>query len=310
MVNNNNGNKFLTALRLPLFIHTSSFFILLSSCSVKRPEPSASFSFNNPEVVHKLPAELYEISGITAIDSVTLACVQDEQGIIFQYNLGAGRVAKTSPFYLDGDYEGIAKADNDLFVLRSDGTLFHLSDFMSGNVSVTDSIATDIPISNNEGLCFDPLTRCLLIASKGRVKGNKELKDKRFVFGFQIDSKSMLQDPVITLDVNIVAAFMQRKGMEVRLHEKKNGSKNVESLKLMPSGIAVSPNGEFFFLLSAVDRLLLKLDRYGDIVDVIELKESLYSKPEGLIFLPNGKLVISNEGHGGVPNLVVVGIVD
>ena len=78
----------------------------------------------------------------------------------------------------------------------------------------------------------------------------------------------------------------------------------------MPSGIAVSPSGEYYFLLSAVDRLLLKIERTGKIKDVVALKEELYSKPEGLIFLPNGKLVITNEGHGGEPNLIVVGIVD
>lgn len=253
---------------------------------------------------------MYEVSGVTALDSATLACVQDEQGIIFEYNIGSARVSNETRFYLDGDFEGIAKADNDLFVLRSDGKLFQLKNYAANALSKIDSIDTNIPITNNEGLCFDPANRCLLIASKGRVKGNKELKDKRFVFGYNVDQKQMLDSPVLTIDVNEVAHVMKEKGIEVEENIKKNGTTHYASLKLMPSGIAVSPGGEYYFLLSAVDRLLLKIERTGKIKDVVALKEELYSKPEGLIFLPNGKLVITNEGHGGEPNLIVVGIVD
>lgn len=284
--------------------------LLVSACSVKRPEATTSFSYNTPESVQKLPAELYEISGITALDSIHLACVQDEHGIVFQYSIGAERVSEQTRFYADGDFEGIAKVDNDLYVLRSDGVLFKIANFINGNRLATDSIVTNIPISNNEGLCFDAQSRRLLIASKGRVKGNKDLKDKRFVFAYHVDQQKMLDTPILTLDLKEVAAVMQEKGIELESTEKKNGKVHFHALKLMPSGIAISPDGLYYFMLSAVDRLLLKLNRQGKVVDVIALDENLYAKPEGLIFLPNGKLVISNEGHGGEPNLIVVGLVD
>lgn len=295
---------------MPAYLYTFLFALFLSACTVKRPEPSIAFSYDKPESVQKLPASLYEVSGVTALDSATVACVQDEQGIIFEYSIGAARVTNETRFYLDGDFEGIAKADDDLFVLRSDGKLFHLKNYLLNHAIQIDSIETNIPITNNEGLCFDPANRCLLIASKGRVKGNKELKDKRFVFGYNVDQKRMLDSPVLTIDVNEVAHVMKEKGLEVEENKKRNGTAHYTSLKLMPSGIAVSPGGEYYYLLSAVDRLLLKIERSGKIRDVVVLKVELYSKPEGLIFLPNGKLVISNEGHGGEPNLIVVGIVD
>lgn len=120
----------------------------------------------------------------------------------------------------------------------------------------------------------------------------------------------MLDTPILTLDLHEVAAVMQEKGIELESTEKKNGKVRFHALKLMPSGIAISPDGLYYFMLSAVDRLLLKLNRQGKVVDVIALDENLYAKPEGLVFLPNGKLVISNEGHGGEPNLIVVGLVD
>ncbi|HUH29327.1 MAG TPA: hypothetical protein VLZ86_13970, partial [Gelidibacter sp.] len=77
----------------------------------------------------KLPAELNEISGIVWIDDHTLACVQDENGVIYLYDLDEKSITEEIPFAGNGDYEGIALHDSNLYVMQSDGLLYEIKDW-------------------------------------------------------------------------------------------------------------------------------------------------------------------------------------
>lgn len=68
----------------------------------------------------EMPMELNEISGIAWIGEGKIACVQDEDGIIFIYNLNENKVEKTVNFAKSDDYEGITVVDGTAYVLRSD----------------------------------------------------------------------------------------------------------------------------------------------------------------------------------------------
>ncbi len=98
----------------------------------------ANFSFAQVSIPYNLkqedqtiilPGELHEVSGLTIIDSRTFACVQDEAGIAFIYDLVIQEVTRKIHFAGPGDYEGIAPVGKDLYVLRSDGVLFRIHDF-------------------------------------------------------------------------------------------------------------------------------------------------------------------------------------
>src|SRR5690554_5062322 len=55
----------------------------------------------------KMPDQLHEISGITWIGEDRFACVQDEEGILFIYNIAKEEIEETVNFSMAGDYEGI-----------------------------------------------------------------------------------------------------------------------------------------------------------------------------------------------------------
>lgn len=263
-----------------------------------------NYQFSNPCAYYTLPDTLYEISGLTDVDSSHIGCVQDEKGMIFLYNLYEAKIDSRSTFYFDGDYEGITRVGNDMYVLRSDGYLFRMRDYMLGTVVLRDSFATQIPINNNEGLCYDEKNNVLLIAAKGKIKKSKDTRDLRFIYGFRLDSLIMADTAVLVIDIDDIASQMKVKGIDVLYTMKKNGELKYETLKFMPSSIAVHPLSDRFYILSAVDRLLVILNRTGTIEDVVELPSSLFPKPEGITFLPNGDLLISNEGNGGKANLM------
>ena len=82
------------------------------------------YNINSPDKIWELPFELKEISGMAAIDDNTIACIQDESGIIFKYGLEEDKIIETLKFGKSGDYEGIALKDNIFYILRSDGRIY------------------------------------------------------------------------------------------------------------------------------------------------------------------------------------------
>jgi len=74
----------------------------------------------------KMPKELKEISANVFVDDVHMACVQDNDGIIYIYNLQSETVDETIEFAGKGDYEGLALVHSTYYVLRSDGLLYEV----------------------------------------------------------------------------------------------------------------------------------------------------------------------------------------
>src|SRR5690606_17327761 len=100
-----------------------------------------------------------------------MAAVQDEDGIIFIYNLENESIEKKIEFAGSGDYEGIALVGYTAFVLRSDGTIYEVSDFMFGNGKTTVHETSVKGEFNFEGLSYDQENNQLLIAVKEEAKG-------------------------------------------------------------------------------------------------------------------------------------------
>ena len=177
--------------------------IILSGCKTSQPkiQRTAGYNFKSPDAAIVLPDILHEISGITFLDSNTLVCVQDENGILFFYDMTKKEIISQKDFSGKGDYEGIARVEDTIYVLRSDGILYEIADFKSDNPIVT-SFDTDIPSKDNEGLCYDKESNRLLIACKEKTGKGDLSKDNRYIFGFDLSSKKLIDEPVFTFDVD------------------------------------------------------------------------------------------------------------
>jgi len=151
-----------------LFVWTSIF--LTSSNKI-------GYDFSKPTLNDELPPILHEISGLKIIDSTSIACVQDEDGILFIYNIKSHKITQQHTFGLKGDYEGITLVNDVLYVLRSDGVLFEIKDYLSKKLKVK-TYSTRVPAINNEGLCYDAKNNRLLIGAKGKI--NKDPSKKMF----------------------------------------------------------------------------------------------------------------------------------
>lgn len=257
----------------------------------------AAYDFSKPQQVLVLPDTLREISGITLLDSGHVACVQDENGIVFTVDLRSGLVTDQLHFAADGDYEGIAKVDKDLFVLRSDGVLFAVN--ADGKISERH---TGISARDNEGLCYDEVNKRLLVASKSKPGKGAAFKDIREIYALPLTFIPGAIHLAYQFNVPVIRQFVLDHGASLPQRTNKKGN-NEPMLRFTPSAIAVHPISHYLYLVSSADHLIFVMDAAGKPLDVAPLDPGLLPKPEGLIFLDNGDLLISSEAKGQAPTL-------
>lgn len=250
-----------------------------------------------------LPEVLHEISGITAIDAITIGCIQDEQGILFLYDLNQKKIISQQRFYDDGDYEGIACAGKTIYILRSDGLLVEIVDYKSNPFQIK-TYHTGIPTPNNEGLCYDAVNNRLLIAAKSRLGKGPEQKDKRVIYGFDLRNKKLAPEPVFSFDLEEIKSSAKSAQINLPSKTKKKGGSAQPAIRLFTSAISFHPLSKKLYLLSASDHMLIIFNASGKMEHLEQLNPSLFNKPEGITFLTNGDMYISNEGQDAKPTLL------
>ena len=236
----------------------------------------------------QLPKELDEVSGIDWIGDNKLACIQDEDGIIFIFNLETSKVEKSIEFAGAGDYEDIRIVGKTAYVLRSDGELFEVSDFLSGN-SKTKTYSNFLSEKQNlESLAWDKNNKRLLLAIKDR-----ELKDDNYkgVYQFSLTNKELERNPLYRL--NMQDSLLRER--ETKLNK-----------KLQPSALSIHPKNKDFYILDGRAPQLVIANSDMKLKKRYALHEDDFEQAEGLTFSENGRLFISNEGKGGKANILEV----
>ncbi|GEQ85707.1 hypothetical protein ULMS_12150 [Patiriisocius marinistellae] len=235
-----------------------------------------------------LPKDLNEISGIAWLPDGNIASVQDEDGIIFIYNLDSNKIIEEIEFEGSGDYEGITIKDNDAYVLRSDGTIYEVSNFRSKNKTVK-SFKTDFSSKNNvESLALNSKTNSLIIAPKDRDKSDSF----KGLYEIPINSKAMNASPSIKINMTDEAF--------------KNYQKKKVYKTFSPSDVAIHPKNGKYYVLEGKNPKLVILDKKGTIEKVYELNKKHFAQPEGITFSPDGVLYISNESGDGPATILQV----
>jgi uncharacterized protein YjiK len=286
-----------TSLFLVLLIFTGQQLILAQS--------AIPYQLQQEKQCIILPDELHEVSGLTVIDSKTLACVQDEAGIAFLFDLTTQTVSRKIHFAKPGDYEGIAPVGKDLYVLRSDGVLFLIHDFAKNNPDI-DSIETGIPNKDNEGLCFDKENKRLLIGSKSKIGKGPAYKNLRTIYAFDYRRKELVKSPLYTYDITTIKEFAETNQIQLPTKEnRKNPEEQEVALKFQLSGLYIHPKSQLLYVLSASDYYLFVFNQQGQIQHLEILDPHKFNKAEGIAIMQNGDLYISNEGQTGNPKILL-----
>jgi len=257
------------------------------------------YDLDKPEKSWELPKKLVEISGLSFIDKNRLACVQDEKGNIYIFNLKTGEVERKIEFGNDGDYEGIEIVKNDAWILKSSGTLFKVKNYLKDKEHHIKKYPTALTGKNDaEGLTYDPINNKLLIACKGHpFVDDKEGKEFKAIYSFDLKTKQLDLKPFLLVEMDTIKFYknyntMARMGVELLAYfDSAKGD-----VSFQPSGIAIHPISGNLFILASVGNLLTVFSREGEMLALLDLSTKIHPKPEGICFSPNGTLYIASEG--------------
>ena len=116
------------------------------------------YDLENPDKFN-MPESLFEISGITLLDgkSDTIYAVQDEEGKVFRLAWDVAKQVHTK-FSKKGDYEDIAILNSQVYILKSNGSLYSypLSESAYEEAENVTELKRVLPKGEYEGMFAEP----------------------------------------------------------------------------------------------------------------------------------------------------------
>ncbi len=253
------------------------------------PGKEYTYELKKPTHSWKLPEQLVEVSGNTWVDNDHLILIEDLNPLLYLIKLDdkSATLEKTIKFKEEDkekfDIEDVTIVDDVVYALWSHGTLFKIANW-KGNPEV-DEVKTFLKKGDNtEGLCYDPVTKKLLLACKDDSNVPGEKKSTRAVYDFDRGSNTLNEQPFMLIH--------------------KDDFKDVadEKLEFNPSAIAVHPITHDIYLLSTKDNKCMAVYSHDGKLKAFQyIDKELMPQPEGICFSPDGKLYISSEGKNGDP---------
>jgi uncharacterized protein YjiK len=235
------------------------------------------YDFSKP-FKNKLELQIKEISGIVWDNqNDEFIAHNDEKGIIYYLDRDTKSIKREFAFSeTKGDYEDIAMAKKDIYVLRSDGKLFRIVTDSTGKQNTFDAGQLESSGKNDfETVYYDPERKALIILCK-----NCSTDDKKVVsaYAYYPDSIGFDNKAIFTIDVKKIDSMSPR-----------------PTSRFQPSAARIHPVLKKLFILSSASNQLVVTDLDGNIENVYMLAKNLFPQAEGLTFKSNGDMYISNE---------------
>lgn len=290
---------------MPFFYRAFSLVVALLGASCEPapvPQPAvplvaAPYAFDAPTAAFILPSVLGEVSGLAVLDERHLGAVQDEDGDLYVIDVDSARIVSVHDFGKKGDYEGIERLGDRVYVLRSDGRLFEIADW---HVDEADADGFDSGLHGRcdaEGLAAQG-TQLLIACKESAGKGRQ---GERAIFAFDPTARILQAQPAYTVHADSFGVRGES-AVDERVRELVRPLADINAFK--PAALAVHPMTEQLYIVSSVRKLIVVLETDGTLSAVWPLPEHLFRQPEGLAFLADGTLFIANEASGGDPTLL------
>jgi len=254
--------------------------------------------------VMELPAVLREVSGVCVVDAHTIACVQDEVGALFFVDLNGVEPLRALPFGEPADWEAVARAGDDWWVLRSDGYLARLGRRDAGLAIVASTWLPGGP-REWEALCYDADRSRLLAMPKQGLDDGKEGRDARAIFAIEPRTLEVAPTPVLEFTRRGLIRQAEARGIELPTRTTDKGKVRVD-LGFACSELIALPGKNEFLLLLANDGALVRIDAEGRLLACGSFDRDLLPQAEGMVLLPDGRLLLASEGVAGRGRIAVV----
>jgi hypothetical protein len=275
-------------------MRTTALLILASLCftSAVRAQSGQLGRYNlsdeRPFSV-RLSSSLGEASGMACTDDGRLLMHNDEEGMVYDVDMRTGKVRSSfgvGRVLLREDLEGIAVKGDSGYVVTSAGRLFGFPLGRPGERVAFSIHRTPLTAAHDvEGLEYDPVTDCLLLACKGDG-GRGAQRGQRAVYAWSLKTRTLLDTPRFLVNETAVGRAA-RKG------------------RFRPSGLARHPESGTFFLVSSDGFCVVELSAEGAMLGAAAFPRRVNPRAEGIAFAPDGSLLICNDGQGGPGSLTV-----
>ncbi|MCF2487222.1 SdiA-regulated domain-containing protein [Dyadobacter sp. CY347] len=255
--------------------------LTLGGCDSTKKEQIVykDYDLGKPEKFN-MPESLFEISGITLNQGNpdTVYAVQDEDGRL--YRLGWDEAKQLNvKFAKKGDYEDVTIIKNTVYVLKSNGVIysFPLSEAVFEEVEQIRETKKILPKGEYEGMFGEEASGKIYILCKNCEQDNSKSSVTGYIFEPDKDSARISGEFSIHVDeIKAITGKVER--------------------GFRPSGLAKNPLTNDWYILSAVNKLMVVTDSQWKVKEAYTLNGNVFIQPEGIIFDKQGNLYISNEG--------------
>ncbi|HSG35273.1 MAG TPA: SdiA-regulated domain-containing protein [Sphingomonadaceae bacterium] len=244
--------------------------LLLAACSK---------ADDSGETVFNLPTELTEVSGLAVAGPDSVFTHDDEFAIVYEIRLRDGKVLRAFAFgepTLEGDFEGIAAAAGHVYLVTSDGLIYLAEPGVHGERVTFYVYDSGIgPRCEVEGLSLSPAPGELLLLCKRFRNDDDEARLE--IHRWKTGSYRAEPEPFLSLPL---AGLLGE----------------AEQVDFRPSSIEWDPRTRQMYVVSARNRMLVVLDAEGAPVETRRLDSSRHPNVEGIALMPDGRLVLADEG--------------
>ncbi|WP_229208954.1 SdiA-regulated domain-containing protein [Dyadobacter luticola] len=267
-------------MKIKILLNIFLAIFLLTGCNAteKKDTVNQEYDLEKPEKFN-MPESLFEISGITFNQGKndTVYAIEDEDGKLFRL---AWHVIKQyhTKFSKKGDYEDLCIVRDKVYVLKSNGVIFTfpLSEAVFEEAENVIELKKWLPKGEYEGMYGEEATGDLYVLCKNCPSDDS----KKSVTGYVLNpSDTTKAVSTFAIDVDEIKAITGKVSRGFR-----------------PSGIAKNPLTGEWYMISAVNKLLIVTDKNWKVKSAFTLNGNLFIQPEGIAFDKEGSLYISSEG--------------
>jgi uncharacterized protein YjiK len=229
-----------------------------------------------PVAMWIMPPELREISGLALTPDGRILAHDDEVSKIYAIDPRTGVLLKqfTLGSGIRGDFESIAMAGNNIYLLESDGVLYQFQEGDDG-AGVPYSVV-DLHLKKQcefESMVYQADSNWLVMPCKNAK--DKSLEHNLVIYRWKLDGPQNSRLSMITIP------FAQL-----------IGSNKWKSLH--PSDITIDPANGNFVMITSHEKALIEMTPTGDLVRSEPLPEG-HDQPEGIAITKDSILMLSDE---------------
>lgn len=203
----------------------------------------------------------------------------DEVATIYEIDYLNGRLIKAFALGdtpIRDDFEGIAVADDRLYLVTSAGTIYESREGDDDDHMLFNTYGTGVGRRCEvEGLAFEPSDRTLLLLCKTpRVDA---LKDVVAIFRWSLDTREIAPNGLLTMPLS---EFTEPLGGKA----------------FAPSGLARHPRSGNYIIVAAAQSAIAEVTPQGRVIEVRPLRKNLHRQVEGITILSDLTLLLADEG--------------